>query len=887
MAASRSCKAQSVAMGKRNGGRTEPDKAVRHRVADGPCLAVPPLSWPPSAGFPRSPGAPRAARPGLRARTPIPGSVPRAPIARRRTWPARAAALALLLPWPALAATATPVASALAWAGAGAITGVLATLAWLAWRRSARPAPDPLPDATALLEALPCAAFIKDGDGRYLAVNRAFELHYGCQRREVIGRTLAEARSVHGADTEALLQAENHFHQTGEPVACEIGHNACDATRTLRLRLHPVPGSGGMRAVLGTMADVTELHQARRATEAATHTAGTFLSLMSHEIRTPIAGALGLVELLGHTPLDPEQVHMLGMLEESVEGLLEILGDILDFSRLQAGELQLDSEVFDLRALVDEVVDAAAGPARENGLQLFACLDHQLAAGYRGDAARLRQILSHLLACALRASGAGHVEVRAEVTGGGEGRQALRLSVADSHAGSEPPATLARTVEPQPGDTARPGGLALGLAICRYLVRLMHGELVLSRVAGEGGVACFELSLPVERELQPVPGLEGRVALACTRDPRTGHALAEALAALGLQPVEAVPSGVGELAAGDADLFVVDASLLRAGRVPAAARAICLLDPADPLPPPEGCIVLPVTPLLWRNVLRACRAALDLHAPEATGLLQIRRHAARILVAEDHPINRAVISRQLQRLGYPHEVACNGEEALQLLQAGRYDLLVTDCHMPVLDGYALVRRIRAAELEGNAARLPVIALSASVLPGHVRHCFDAGMDDFLAKPVQLHDLELKLARHLGEAPPPVAAGPPDPAAGTGAYRQLALLMEAFGSLRQVREVLHGLLATCREDLAALDQAIVRGDTCTQHELLHRIAGSLRLVGEPPGGAHDADTPSARRDALLGQVHWLGQLLHSLGPPDTPADAGTHAARTPTMEGPSQ
>lgn len=258
----------------------------------------------------------------------------------------------------------------------------------------------------------------------------------------------------------------------------------------------------------------------------------------------------------------------------------------------------------------------------------------------------------------------------------------------------------------------------------------------------------------------------------------------------------------------------------------------------------------------------------------ADGGVQERRHPVRVLVAEDHPVNRAVISHQLQRLGYPHDVACDGGEALQALAGIRYDLLVTDCHMPVLDGYALVRRIRADERAQRRARLPVLALSASVPPGHMRKCIEAGMDDFLAKPAQLHELELKLARHLGVGrAPPAPVDPPVSAADSAAWRQLALLMEAYGSMHQVRGILQGLLESCREDLAALDRAFARGDTAARNELLHRIRGALQLVGEPPGGAvyTAADLP-AGRVALLGHVRWLEDLLESLGPPGA-ASAG--------------
>src|SRR5690606_18200371 len=577
MAPARPRSAESSPMGKWSG-RQEQCQAVGHRAAhrvNDHADSLP--SWPPPAGPAHSPGASMAARPGPRARTLLS--------------PALACALAALLPGPAFAAPATP--PTLAWAAGGALAGVLATAGWIHLRQRRRERRHGLPDATAVLESLPCAAFLKDADGRYIAVNRHFEAHYGCSREQVLGRTLADVPQLHGADSEVLLQVERRLRQTGDPVACEIGHTGGDAPRTLRLRLQPLPGGQAKGVVLGTMADVTDLQEARRATEAATHTAGTFLSLVSHEIRTPIAGARGIVELMAHTPLDPEQVHMLGMLEESVEGLLEILGDILDFSRLQAGELRLDEGEVDLRAVFDELVAGMAALAGERGLRLHARVDHRLAAAYRGDPVRLRQVLAWLLSSAVRTTASGVLELQAEVLSGAQGVQRLRLAVAGNG--------VAASVSPAEGNM-RPGGLALGLAICQHLVRLMHGELVLSQLDGDGALASLELELPVERALQPLPGLVGRVALACTIDPRTGRALSEALVALGLRVLETTPSSVFHLQAGDADLVLVDAPLVRAGRVPPGIPHICLHDPSDPLPPPEDCIVLPVAPLLWRNL---------------------------------------------------------------------------------------------------------------------------------------------------------------------------------------------------------------------------------------------------------------------------------------------
>src|SRR5690606_12223950 len=214
-------------------------------------------------------------------------------------------------------------------------------------------------------------------------------------------------------------------------------------------------------------------------------------------------------------------------------------------------------------------------------------------------------VLAYLLARARRCTCAGQVELHVAVAGGGAQVQRLRLSVSDPGVGAAP-ARLARTVEPQAADGTRPGGLALGLAICRHLVQLMQGELLLSSVEGEGNLACLELELPVEMPLQPAPALRGRVALACTADPRTGHALAQALAALGLEPLEATPSGIGRVDRGDADLFLADATLVRAARLPAHARPACLLVAGRPLRPRNSCRPRPRAPAAWTVAMPTC-----------------------------------------------------------------------------------------------------------------------------------------------------------------------------------------------------------------------------------------------------------------------------------------
>ena len=219
---------------------------------------------------------------------------------------------------------------------------------------------------------------------------------------------------------------------------------------------------------------------------------------------------------------------------------------------------------------------------------------------------------------------------------------------------------------------------------------------------------------------------------------------------------------------------------------------------------------------------------------------------ARILVAEDHPINRAVIGRQLESLGYAFAMAANGEEALAELQRTHYDLLLTDCHMPVLDGYALTRAVRASEAGG--AHLPIIGLSASVLPEQIQRCRDSGMDDFLGKPIQLDALAAKLSSFL--LSPAMARATFVASEPQGLDRLRAM----YDNDADYRRVLGDLLAISRTELAELDEAIGEGDPARQRELLHRIEGALVLVG-----AHTAPQDDEPRDVALRRAAIIATL----------------------------
>jgi PAS domain S-box-containing protein len=858
----------------------------------------------------------------------------------------------------------------------------------------------------ALLETTPYPVFVKDADGRYLAINRAYEEMFQCSRVDLLGRTLAETRHTAGVDAQALHQLDMSVIASDGDIRRELYINPPGSdgqTRVVLLWLHKFSRGERMGAGLfGTLVDVSDLRkaqaralaseqqlidtneslpgvvlrtrythdghiafdyvagdtqalfglshddflqghrrlldvvvaddreharqaiqkilqqrtpqsiefrvlassgvhwvrastgyardesngtvfrsifcmditaemeqakalvEAKASADAAVAAKSAFLAMMSHEIRTPMAGVLGMIELLGKTSLDREQSQMLDMVHDSANALLQILDDILDFSRIEAGRLQLDETVFDLRKLADGVLGLFASLAQEKGVRLYATLDWRLAGEYRGDMTRTRQIITNLLSNALKFTARGHVELHIELLDDSPEGHGLRITVTDTGIGiSEEQLNqlFHPFVQAEASTARRYGGAGLGLTICHRLAQMMGGDIRLSSALGFGTQATFEVRLAVAQVLRPQPALAGKTVLLCTSDIVLERELSNALSALGMSVIGADARGLGDYAMADVDIFVVDHELTRRGLLPGGARAIHLLDAPDPRGwyEEDGSVMLSGQPLLWRSALDACHLALGLALPQRVAASTGGRapHKARILVAEDHPINRAVIGRQLDRLGYAHTIVENGLEALRALTDARYDLLITDCHMPLLDGFALTRKIREKE-QGSGNHLPIVALSASALPEEVVRCHEAGMDEFLAKPVQLRELDAMLQASLhGEGQSPSKQA--DPQAGVDA--RLAMLTDLFGSASHVKDMLSGLLASTRKDLALLDQAIRTNDAEHQRELLHRIHGAVRLLGDD----HYAVKGSIpqQRDSLVSYLSELEALLARL------------------------
>ena len=488
------------------------------------------------------------------------------------------------------------------------------------------------------------------------------------------------------------------------------------------------------------------VHSANRAKSA-------FLATMSHEIRTPMNGIFGMLELLSMTRLDGEQRATLDVVRDSSKAMLRIIDDILDFSKIEAGRLDLRPEVVSLKDVIDEQLRLYSGNASSKGLVMQSSTDARISPALLVDPLRLRQILNNLVANAIKFTGEGSIEIRADLLARTEGRDHVCISVHDTGVGISPEnqAELFQPFSQGDADITRQfGGTGLGLVICRRLAEMMGGTVDMRSQLGVGTTVLVTLPLPIAQ----------------------GDALAQA-------------SGAGE-----------------------PAR----LEPA-----------------------LALRAAPTVAQAERAGTLA--------LLVDDHPINRMLLLRQVNTLGYAAETASDGEQALALWKSGRFGIVVTDCNMPNMDGYALARHIRRLEDAEGARRVPIIACTANAMRGEPEKCLAAGMDDYLIKPIELKDLAGKLQHWLpvGDADDPAGPStlhPTAPAASrppntrpADSVVDLSLLSETFaGDPAEVNSILAALRTTNEHDVDVLHKGVQAKDLQQVTYASHRLLGAGEMIG---------------------------------------------------------
>lgn len=557
--------------------------------------------------------------------------------------------------------------------------------------------------------------------------------------------------------------------------------------------------------------DAQALEDARHAADAANEAKTLFLATMSHEIRTPLYGVLGTLELLGLTDLDPHQKTYLQTIQRSSATLFQLISDVLDVSKIESGQMAIEAVEFCPLDMLEDTLHTYAAFAQRKGLQLYSCIDPQLPDSVLGDPMRIRQILNNLVSNALKFTDIGRVVIRARVTARDAEYVNLEWQVTDSGVGI-PEAQQAKLFDVfyQAPDTASEGGAGLGLPICRWLAQMMDGEIKVVSEPGLGSSFTLKIRLPLcSGALTNPPLIEPSATPVYVQAPvrELAQSLCDWLNRLGIAAALAAPTPEQD----SRQAVLVDLLPSEPARHWAGQRVLCLPGAhSPPLHTAQGWVVdmhdvraiATTVSLAQHGKHEQPPAAL----PQSAGQLGLR-----ILVAEDNPINQAIIKEQLEALGCSVTLAANGEQALLLWQPQAFDLVLTDVNMPLMNGYELARTLRAHD-----PQLPIIGVTANAMREEGVRCLAVGMNAWIVKPLSLQTLRAQLVK-LCKVKAPVEP-PPEP----------------FDDHVQLSDKMRPLfISSVQQDLQRLGAALAQRDARALAQLLHSAAGALGAVQALP------------------------------------------------------
>jgi PAS domain S-box-containing protein len=751
-----------------------------------------------------------------------------------------------------------------------------------------------------LVEVSPAAVVVMDADERVTGWNPAAAALFGYASEEAIGRTIDELvvpAELRSESREVTEEARGQGRTRRITRRADKDGNLLD----VEMELVPLRFGGENAGFYAIYHDITELQRAREEAEAATQAKSAFLATMSHEIRTPMNAVIGMTDLLLGTNLTGEQREFAEVVHTSGDALLHVIDDILDYSKIEAGKLDLEHEPFNLRDCVEGALDIVAPRAWEKELELGCLIDDDAPVGVVGDEARLRQVLLNLLSNAVKFTEQGEVVVLVGARETAAGAYEVELAVRDTGIGipqDRMDLLFTSFSQVDASTTRRFGGTGLGLAISKRLVELMGGTISVESEQKRGST--FTISLPATAADVPskislddgLPHLAGKRILIVDDNATNREIVLRHARSWEMEPVAVeLPAAALELiAAGERfDVAVLDMmmpemdGLALAGEIrqhqAESELPLLLLTSLGRLPQLQTGGVFSAQlakPLkasqLYNTLLQLLTGRAGEEEVETVTDGKRARSALRILLAEDNAMNQKVALRLLEQLGYRADVASNGREAIEALERQPYDVVLMDVQMPELDGLDATRQIR--ERWPDQGRPHIVAMTANALPEDREACFAAGMDDYVAKPIRAEELVAALKRAK-----PAANGDGGSAAAVG---YVSLDDGALTSLRDLGgdEFLSEVIDAFLADAPALIATLRRSLEEQSSEELRRAAHTLKSNGATLGAAEFADLCRAlEQRAKAGELDGASELVDRIEQEYRPLEEALSALRT--------
>jgi PAS domain S-box-containing protein len=746
-----------------------------------------------------------------------------------------------------------------------------------------------------LVETLPLNVFRKDLQGRFTFGNHLFVQTLGKPLAEIRGTTdfdyypkeLAEKYRQDDrrviAEKAVLHDIEEHRKPDGEKIYVEV------------LKTPVFDSRGEVLGTQGLFWDVTdrkraeeEMHKAKEAAESANRAKSAFLANISHEIRTPMNAVIGMTELVLETDLTIEQREYLELVKKSADSLLSVINDVLDFSKVEAGKLELDLVAFSLRDYLGDTLNSLAPRAYQKGLELACHVAPDVPEGLLGDPVRLGQIIVNLVGNALKFTEQGEVVVDVEATAWSDKEVWLHFAVTDTGVGV--PADKQELIfnpfaQADSSTTRKYGGTGLGLAIAQRLVEMMGGRIWLESASGKGSTfhftACFGVQaasaarpVPVEEakirgmqvlvvddnatnrrileetlthwQMEPVLAASGRAALEIlSQAAQAGEPFP--LALIDVQMPEMDGYTLAEKIKQDPDLSGTTLLVLTSSGQPGDANRRRELGI-------NAYLTKPIKQAdLWKAIMQALGRPLTTEEPSipqraaaepAVSWLQAGRRL-RILLVEDNLVNQKLAVRLLEKRGHHVVVADNGLAALSLLKNQPFDVCLMDVQMPVMDGLETTAVIRAQETSGAVYtrgpgnHLPIVAMTAYAMKGDRERCLAAGMDHYISKPIRAKELfETVEGIVAGNGPgdtsetPAEDAGPPEERGSGGVFDKATALQRVAGDEELLRELAALFLQECPHLLAAVGTAVSEGQPAVLQRAAHTLKGAIDNFASP-------------------------------------------------------